>query len=412
MNKQTRPAYGNGCFADLPAIIQYSLTGQTLPNGFAADWGDLLKRYDRVITILADGFGWRFFQRHQQQPALQRFLNHGKALRWTSQFPSTTAAHITCIHTGLTPGESGVHEWQYYDPAVDTIITPLLFSFGGTTKRDLLKNFKIAPQSIYPTDDTIYQQMARKGVQSHLYGPAEFTPSTYSDWLNRGAIAYGYQSIAEAFVNLRAQVEAMTELAYFYLYYPKIDSLGHTYGPNSAQFDAEILLFLYCLEEMILRPLTGKAKKTLLILTADHGQDAITPSECIFVNQDARFAGVERFIKRNQQGQLLIPAGSARDMFAYIQSELLDEAYEFFATRLDGFATVYKTQELIDKGYFGPTAPSQRFLERVGNLLILPHEGNSVWWFEEESKGMPFFGHHGGLTPQEMEIPVCLYEFA
>ena len=411
MQKLTLPAYGKGCFADLPATIQHCLTGSALPNGLAADWGDLLQRYDRVITILADGFGWRFFERHQQNPALQRFLNQGKALRWTSQFPSTTAAHITCIHTGLTPGESGVHEWQYYEPAVDAMITPLLFSFGGTTKRDLLKNLQIAPSAIYPTQDTIYQKMAAAGVQSHLYGPSEFTPSTYSDWLNRGATGYGYQSIAEAFVNLRLRLEQTVDPAYFYLYFPKIDSLGHVYGPNAPQFDAEIELFLYCLEEMILRPLTGKAQKTLLILTADHGQDAITPKECLFVNRDALFAGVERFIKCNRQGHLLIPAGSARDMFVYIEEGQLDEAHEFFATRLDGFANVHKTQELIDKHYFGATAPSQRFLDRVGNLLILPHEGNSVWWFEEETHGMPFWGHHGGLTRQEMEIPVCLYQF-
>ncbi|MFN8441650.1 MAG: alkaline phosphatase family protein [Caldilineaceae bacterium] len=411
MQTTTVPAYGHGCFADLPATIQHCLSGSALPAGCGASWGDFLQRYDRVITILADGFGWRFFERHRQMPASQRFIQQGKALRWTSQFPSTTAAHITCIHTGLTPGESGVHEWQYYDPAVGSIITPLLFSFGGTTKRDLLKNLQIAPQAIYPQEETIYQSLAKAGVQSHIYGPAEFTPSTYSDWLNRGAVSYGYESIAEALTSLRIQVEQTVDPAYFYLYFPKIDSLGHTNGPNSAQFDAEIQMFLYCLEEMILRPLTGKAKKTLLILTADHGQDTITPERCVFVNRDARFVGVERFIKRNEHGHLLVPGGSARDMFVYIHEHLLDEAVEFFASRLDGFATVYKTQELIDKHYFGPTAPSQRFLERVANLLILPHEGESIWWYEEGSKGMPFWGHHGGLTPQEMEIPVCLYGF-
>ena len=35
-----RPRYGQGCFADLPPIIENCLTGLPLPKGYAADRGD------------------------------------------------------------------------------------------------------------------------------------------------------------------------------------------------------------------------------------------------------------------------------------------------------------------------------------------------------------------------------------
>jgi len=99
---------------------------------------------------------------------------------------------------------------------------------------------------------------------------------------------------------------------------------------------------------------------------------------------------------------LIVPAGSARDMFLHIKDEMLDEAQAFLAPRLAGKADVVKTQMLIDEGYFGEKISSE-FLARVGNLVILPYEYESVWWYEKDKFEMKFRGHHGGLTPQEME---------
>ncbi|MEP7284147.1 MAG: hypothetical protein ABI947_00100 [Chloroflexota bacterium] len=47
--------------------------------------------------------------------------------------------------------------------------------------------------------------------------------------------------------------------------------------------------------------------------------------------------------------------------------------------------------------------PSATFMGRVGNLVILPYKYESVWWYEKGRFEQDFFGHHGGLTPDEME---------
>jgi hypothetical protein len=112
---------------------------------------------------------------------------------------------------------------------------------------------------------------------------------------------------------------------------------------------------------------------------------------------------VERFLKSNRSGQLLVPAGSARDMFLYVKDDLLDEARHFLATRLEGTADVVKVGELIEGGYFGPVI-SPEFRARVGNLVILPYRHEATWWYVKDKYEQKFYGHHGGLTPQEMEI--------
>ena len=98
-----KPRYDSGGFAGLPAAIQSIFSaGKPFPQ-FQGE-------YDNVILCFIDGFGWRHFEKFGAHPFLDRFPRHGSAVKLTSQFPSTTSGHTTCIHTGLNVGLSGVFE--------------------------------------------------------------------------------------------------------------------------------------------------------------------------------------------------------------------------------------------------------------------------------------------------------------
>jgi predicted AlkP superfamily pyrophosphatase or phosphodiesterase len=392
-----KPEYNARCFADLPATIKYLLTGQG-NSPFALElFGELPQRYDTVIFFFIDSFGWRFFEKYRADyPFLEYLTQEGVVSKLTSQFPSTTAAHVTCIHTGLPVGQSGVYEWQYYEPHLDTIITPLLFSFGGTKQRDKLKSTGIEPEKLYPTR-TFYQDLKEHGVTSYIFQHREYTPSTYSDVVFAGAEVVPYLTLPEALVNMRQLLGRQPMPAYFFLYYEKIDAICHHYGPDSPQLEAEIDNFLVVMDRLFRQTLAGQFKNTLFILTADHGQIAVDPKTTIYLNREPRLAGFERFLKTNRKGELLIPAGSPRDMFLYIKEEMLDE--------------VYKVADLIEQGYFGGEPVSPDFLARAGNLVILPYQNGTVWWYEKDKSEMKFYGHHGGLTRAEMEIPLILCDF-
>jgi hypothetical protein len=95
-------------------------------------------------------------------------------------------------------------------------------------------------------------------------------------------------------------------------------------------------------------------------------------------------------------------------MFLYVRQERLDEAIALLQKHLEGKAEVYRTEELVTQGFFGREPPSSTFLARVGNVVILPYQGETVWWYEYGKFDMHFSGHHGGLLPEEMEIPLCV----
>jgi predicted AlkP superfamily pyrophosphatase or phosphodiesterase len=380
-----KPKYDSGGFAGIPNRIK---------DAFAS------KKYDAVVLFFVDAFGWRFYERFQDAAFIKRIVKHGRIEKLTSQFPSTTAAHVTTIHTGLTVGQSGVHEWFYYDPQVDQIIAPLLFSFAGSKGRDTLKPLGVDAAALYPKG-TLYSELQKMGVESFNFGLDEYTPSTYSNVVMEGSEIRSFQTLSEALVNMGLLLEKQTKLTYIQLYFDKIDSLAHEYGPAAPQTEAEIETFLLMMEHFFERTFKGK-KKILFLMTADHGMCEVDPKTTIYLNTDPRFAGIEYFLKTNRKGQLLAPAGSPRDMFLYIKDEMLDEAQAFLAKRLAGKADVVKTESLIADGYFGAEI-SLRFRERVANLVILPYRYESVWWYEKDRHEQKYYGHHGGLTPQEME---------
>ena len=393
MNKEfIKPRYDQGGFASLPGRIK---------DAFASG------KYDAVILFLVDGFGWRFFERFQDAPFLKRIVKQGRVEKLISQFPSTTAAHLTTIHTGWNVGQSGVYEWTYYEPYVDALIAPLLFSYAGHWERDLLKATGVQPAFLYPRG-LFYPELIEMGVKPYVFGIREYTPSTYSSAVTDGAELRSFKTFSEALINLRLLLDEEKQPAYVYLYLDKIDTLAHDYGPAAAQTEAEIESFLLIMDYYFERIFKGK-KRVLFLMTADHGQVEVDPKTTIYLNREPRFAGIERFLKTNLKGQLLVPAGSPRDMFLYIKDDLLEEAQSFLAPRLEGKADIVRVETLIEDGYFGPEV-SSRFRERAGNLVILPYRHESVWWYEKGKFEQRFYGHHGGLTPQEMETVLYTYE--
>ncbi|GAB4453164.1 MAG: alkaline phosphatase family protein [Anaerolineae bacterium] len=406
------PAYQGTCFAHLPATIKAVLTGQGRPAIPATCFDGLPQRTSKVVFLFVDSFGWHFFEAYKNRiPALQQLTEDGRATKMTAMFPSTTSAHVTTIHTGLPVAESGIYEWFYYEPQLDAMIAPLLFSFAGQKERNGLAAIKANPARLYP-NRTLYQDLAAHGVTSHIFQLGDYTPSPYSDVVFSGGTVHPYKTLPEALVNLRQTLQAESNPAYFFFYFDKIDTLCHDYGPDSPQVAAEIDSFFMSLERHLLAPLQGQLSDTLLILTADHGHIGVDLSQIILLNEERRFPGLAALLQTNRQGRYLTPAGSPRDFFLHIRSEAVAEAQAILQAGLTGQAEVYRTADLLDWGIFGPTPPSATFLSRVGNLVVLPLSNNTVWWhtgekpFRKTNKGL-----HGGLSPTEMETPLILYAF-
>lgn len=402
-----KPLYDDYGFARIPGLVRTLLTDERGDGSHGRLLGPLHDRYDIVVLLLIDAFGWRFVEHYAgRDPFLERVFAEGMVTKLTSQFPSTTAAHVTTIHTGLPVGASGVFEWFYYEPLVDQLIAPLMYSYAGDKANDTLRASGVSPEQLYPTT-TLYQALERHGVRSYLFQHRSYAYSPYSQVVSEGATTVPYATLAEALVNLARHVEAQRERAYYCLYFDAIDAVCHRYGPDSPQLAAEIELFLTAMERIFLRSLAGSRRRVLYLMTADHGQIGIDPATTVYLNRACPEIG--RFFRANRAGKLLVPGGSPRDMFLYVHDDRLEEARELLQRQLEGVAEVHRIADLIAHGYFGTTHPSEQLLGRIGNLVVLPYEGESVWWYEQGRFEQNFYGSHGGLTRDEMETQLLAW---
>lgn len=389
----------------LPDSIIYILTPEKPKNTLPYNY--FKKSYDKVVLFLIDGLGKNYLREFKANNEFLKNIDEiGSDLFLTCQFPSTTAANMTTIHTGLDVAQHGMYEWFYYEPMVDDIIASVLFSYAGDEDRETLQN-KVNPNDIYPTK-TVYQKLNRQGVKSFVFQNRELTNTNYSKTLLKGADIKGYGTLSNGLKTLAECINYENGKAYYLFYYSPIDKASHEYGPESKKANKEVKKLLKALEKLKLM-LNKLDENILFILTSDHGQISLNKGKNIYLNQE--FPEIEKYIKKSRDGNLLVPAGSPRDMFLYIEDETLDDVLNFLQNKLYKKAMVCKTSYLIKNGYFGRKKISKAPRSRLGNLTILPLENWTVWWYEKDTFEVTTSGHHGGLSPDEMEIPLLVWNY-
>jgi predicted AlkP superfamily pyrophosphatase or phosphodiesterase len=406
-----RPLYDSYCFSRIPATLHTCFTGKDHALGLPADVGTE-EATDFIVLFFLDGFGWRFFEQYlPKAPLLQRFIQEGSVSQITAQFPSTTAAQVTSINTGLEVGQSGVYEWFFYEPSLDRIIAPLLCSFAGDKDPGTLEKEGIVPASLYPAH-TIYEDFQRQGIHSFALQPINIAHSPYSQAMFRGATYLPFHHVADALDDVLDLFysKPIHEKRYVYVYLGDIDSAGHRHGVSSPEYSRTVMQMLTMIEERFFHRLKSReGKKSACIVTADHGMIEIVPEKTLYLNLE--LPNFVRYIAKNSKGQPLVPAGSCRDFFLHIIPEYLQEAKSVLEGWLGERALVITTEELIRGGFFGSKPLEPIFNRRVGNLVILPRQNHAVWWYEKDRFEQKFYGMHGGLSRSEMEIPFLFQRF-
>jgi hypothetical protein len=351
------PDYDAGCISNIvPALLEYPPLGDGwMPPGVA--------EAEQVVLLVIDGLGWHQLQERTELAPTLAGATGGPI---TTVAPSTTAAALSSITTGVPPGEHGVVGYK--------------IRVGGQTLNTLRWSTGTgdARKSIPPRD--IQQVPAFGGRAPVVVNKAEFVGSGFTTAHLDGVDYRSYGTMATLVWEIERAVTAGERFVYGY--YDGLDRVGHERGHQGA-FDAEFVF----VDRLVADVRAAVPDDVVVLVTADHGQ--------------VDTAGMTRSI--DEAVMRTTTAVSGEDRFVWLHGPDADEIARVARDHHGNDFLVATRDELIDRGVFGRrVAPDA--LERLGDVALLARGCAAL--LDPTGRTPNLLGRHGSLTPAEMHVPL------
>ncbi len=354
--------------------------------------GEKFERAKRVVVLLVDAMGYDIAKQViEEERELEAF---GEVHRLSTVFPSTTVAALTTMATAALPIEHGMLGYVLYLKEYGVLANMIEFTPVGMPRDSLLVK-GVNPLNFLETP-TIYEDLRNYGASPLLITANAFKESALSKMLNSGASVQGYTAKTDMMTKIRKAIES-GKYAYIYAYWPMVDAMGHVYGPPSEEYTEEVRDTLLRFKNIVIDKLDSKViNETSFLILADHGQMYADWKKDFVLSAQSEFVETLE----------TMPCGEPRMLYLYTKDieETVKKGMEFFK----GNVEFVESREALKAGLFGNAIPSPRGLERIGDLLALPLKGYSftVKYLGNERH---LKGKHGGLSEEEMEIPLLSF---
>lgn len=380
------PDYRGGSIANLMSTIASTFGA---PPGacpvLPAVHADLLRAHRHVLLLLVDGLGYASLRAHRAGGCLAA---HTRGTL-TSVFPSTTATAITTLLTGVPPAAHALTGWHVWLEELGTI--------GA-----------VLPGHARGSDETLHRPGARPlfdqrpladnlQADCHVVAPRRIVDSAYNLAHSGRAQRHAYATLPEFFAAVEHCLRPGADRSYTYAYWPEFDSIGHEYGIGSRQAAESLRRFDHGFEKLLT---VLRGRDLAVVVTGDHGLLDAPAEETVELEQHPRLAAM-----------LMRPlCGERRVAYCYVQAERRSEFEHYVRTALASQTMLYPSVELIERGWFGPGPIHPRLAARIGDYaLVMQGRATIKDWLPGEKRYRQI-GVHGGLSPDEMLVPLVLAE--
>lgn len=337
--------------------------------------GEALPPARSVVLVVVDGLGALPLRAHAGHA---RTLSAAMAKKDVlgATFPTTTAAALTTLLTGVAPGTHGLVGYRVRDPQQDVLVNQL----------SDWDRFGIDPEQWQPAP-TIFEQVSALGHRTFVVGMPAYAGSGFSRATLRGAEFRSGTSAADR-VALAWELADTHDGALVYCYLPEVDKAGHKHGIDSPEWVAAL--------EDIDAALSLRIPDGVgVIVTADHGMIDVPPHRQLVLDPtDGWLDGVRHL------------GGEPRMLHVYLEPDAdLPGILARWRRDLEGFADVVSRTEAIDAGLFG-TGVTDAARERIGDMLAIARSNVALYDRGDATHhGRNMVGQHGALTPEEWRVP-------
>ena len=373
------PRYGGENISDVYGSV-LSFFGIASKRKLKADVG----KGNRLVLLVLDGLGTRTLEDSLPASALQGF----ERSNITSVFPSTTCVAMPGLYMGMTPAEHGVFGFTSFIKELGTIVNMFNLSHPSQDEQlpSLANDFESYIGNVFPP---LGKKLQSSGVASRAIWPSLDLRWQWQGLPISGMEKVRYYSPWDALTALKDSLKGDSGPAFVTVYIPFVDTLSHHYGPGSQQTKEAVRGLFAMLSSCV-----GACKDFTLLVTADHGQAN---------NRKTNFVDEELLSMLDMP-----PFGDSRAVFLKTRQE--EKVGRYMEKRFPRFQ-LYTKREALDKMLFGSARMSQRFSERLGDLVAVPDCDESLLYPFLRTKSMDYYsylGQHGGLTTEEQQVPLLM----
>ncbi len=374
------PQYENNSIINLVSSLVKSMGGN-LHTGELKDFDiKALKKKKNIVFIILDGMGYN------QVKALNsaKFLNNHLKQRITSVFPTTTAAAITSFVSGVAPLEHAVTGWYMYMRELGAASLALPFS-----PRYVFEEYNIPGDAVY-NFKSVFPQIKRT---SYYISPEKIINSVFSSIACGDSVKMGYNDLDEFFDNIHTAVNISEDDKFVYAYWSYYDKLCHQTGTESEESTSHLLDLNNRIENLV-QSFAGKDFE--IVITADHGHINVDQNKKIFLTDHPELHEC-----------LILPlCGEPRAPYFYVKSDCVEKFRKYVKNNFSERVELITRKEAIESGIFGIAEKNSKFDDRVGDFIGL-FKDNSILCDAVYGEQVPdFIGYHGGLSEDEMFVPV------
>jgi hypothetical protein len=393
------PAYDGFSILNLPASISQWLGAGSLshPALQVPDLDKLAEGIEQVVLVLIDAVSLHRCKDWLRSSAasLRDAMEGGLMTTLTSVVPSTTSAAITSLWTGRSPAEHGILGYELFlreFGMIANMITHAPAAFDGNP--GLLYQAGFKPEEFLPVG-TIGTHLTRVGIQTHAFLHQAISTSGLSRMHYPQVETHPYRDIADLWLNARRLVNSRLDAPrYVWIYYGGVDWVSHMAGPDSEDAEVAFKTFTDVLVDQFLTKIDAQiGAKTLFMMVADHGQ--------LHTHKDPHYelANHPNLSRRLQ----MVPTGENRLAYLFPKPGQLDAIEEYLQRTWPGSFTVIPSSHALLSGLFGPGDPGPHSLDRLGERIVITHGDAYLWWAPKEN---PLIGRHGGVSREEMLVPL------
>jgi len=338
-----------------------------------------------IVLIVLDGLGYEYLTKHCKDTFLAKNISG----RITSVFPSTTAAAVTTFLTGLAPQEHGITGWFMHlkEFGMVTTIIKSRARIGGKT----FSNMEIDPKMIF--DMPGIGELIKRDyyVITHDY----IIDTDYNRSYNTNTKSFAYNDIEGMFSKTLKAIKDGKRKKFIFSYWGDLDYYLHTDGTESSKPKARVQKIDKLLQKFIK---DIKDTDTTLIITADHG---LTDTPL------TKYVNLEDHPILNSTMTLPF-AGDKRVAYCYVRPSKAKIFERYVKAKLSGKVIMYKSEELAKKNIFGLHKMHYRFLDRIGDYVLIAKDHCAFTDRIAGRDGETGLANHSGLSKEEMFVPLIV----